>query len=307
MSNNIGVIEQFPGAREMLVDQSLDRMRRRYFIDMLMRGVLITSLLLTFVPLVAVLWFTLQKGLGAINIQFLTTSMFSVGPLDESGGVLHSIVGTLQQVAIASAIAIPLGIAIAIYLNEYGRSAFSVFLRFFVDVMTGIPSIVAGLFVFSFWVLSLHQGFSGFSAGLALAVLMLPTVARSSEEMLRLVPSELREASFALGVSQWRTVLFVVLPTALSGITTGIVLAIARVTGETAPLLMTAFGYDAMKYDVFNGPQSSLPLFVFSQAGSSFDVAIERAWGGALTLIVIVLLLTFIARVLSGRTQRNAR
>src|SRR5207237_770327 len=182
-----------------------------------------------------------------------------------------------------------------------GRGPLRTAVRFLVDVMTGIPSIVAGLFIFAFWVLGLHRGFSGLAAGLALAVLMLPVVVRSSEEMLKLVPDELREAAYALGVPRWRTVLSVVLPTASAGITTGVLLAVARVTGETAPLLLTAFGFDAIKTSPFRGPQSGLPLFVFSQAGSAFAVAIRRAWAGALTLIVVVLLLTVVARLLTRR------
>jgi len=212
-------------------------------------------------------------------------------------------VGTIEQVGIAALLSIPLGLLVAIYIVEYGTSRLSTGVRFLVDVMTGVPSIVAGLFVFAFWVLGLHQGFSGLAASLALAVLMLPVVVRSSEEMLRLVPTDLREASYALGVPRWRTVLSVVLPTASGGITTGIVLAIARVTGETAPLLVTAFGFDAIKTSPFKGPQSNLSLFVFQNASSAFEVAVQRAWAAALTLIVVVLVLITAARLL-GRLNR---
>ena len=229
--------------------------------------------------------------------------MKGVGPLDKSGGVYHSVVGTIEQVGIAALLSIPLGLLVAIYIVEYGTSRLSTGVRFLVDVMTGVPSIVAGLFVFAFWVLGLHQGFSGLAASLALAVLMLPVVVRSSEEMLRLVPTDLREASYALGVPRWRTVLSVVLPTASGGITTGIVLAIARVTGETAPLLVTAFGFDAIKTSPFKGPQSNLSLFVFQNASSAFEVAVQRAWAAALTLIVVVLVLITAARLL-GRLNR---
>jgi phosphate transport system permease protein len=175
--------------------------------------------------------------------------------------------------------------------------------RFVVDVMTGIPSIVAGLFVFAFWVVGLHRGFSGLAAAFALTVLMLPVVVRTSEEMLKLVPADLREASWALGVPRWRTIVSVVLPSASAGLTTGVMLAIARVTGETAPLLLTAFGFDAINTDPVHGPQSSLPLYVFGQAQSAFDVAVDRAWAGALTLIVVVLLLTTAARLLTRRNR----
>src|SRR5207248_7264931 len=162
---------------------------------------------------------------------------------------------------------------------------------------------VAGLFIYAFWVLGLHKGFSGFAAAMALSVLMLPIVVRSAEEMLKLVPDSLREASLALGLPKWRTILSIVLPTASPGLTTGVVLAIARVTGETAPLLLTAFGFDSVHNNPFRGPQSSLPLFVFSQASSPFTTAIDRAWAGALTLIVVVLVLTVVARVITSRSR----
>jgi phosphate transport system permease protein len=264
---------------------------------------IVFAVLLALLPLVGVLGYTLQRGSHALSLNFLTHSMRGVGPLDANGGVYHSIVGTLEQVGIAGAISIPLGLAVAIYLVEYGRGPLASAVRILVDVMTGIPSIVAGLFIFAFWVLALHQGFSGLAAGLSLAVLMLPVVVRSSEEMLRLVSSELREGAYALGIPKWRTIASVVLPTASAGITTGVMLAIARVTGETAPLLLTAFGNDAINTNPFNGPQSGLPLFVFTQASSAFDVAIRRAWAGALTLILIVVLLTVIARLMTRRNR----
>jgi phosphate transport system permease protein len=264
---------------------------------------LISALFLALVPLVAVLYYTLERGLQAISPGFFTHSMSGVGPLEDAGGAYHAIIGTLEQVLIASIISIPIGLLAAIYIVEYGRGRLAYWIRFFVDVMTGLPSIVAGLFIFAFWVLGLHKGFSGFAAGMALSILMLPIVVRASEEMLKLVPDDLREASYALGVPRWRTILSVVVPSASAGLTTGIILAVARVTGETAPLLLTAFGFDAIRNNPFSGPQSGLPLFVFTQAGSAFAVAVNRAWAGALTLIVIVLLLTVIARVLTRRNR----
>jgi len=264
---------------------------------------MVSSVALALVPLVAVLSYTVQKGAAAISPGFLTHSMRGVGPLDAGGGAYHAIIGTVEQVFIASLISIPLGLLVAIYLVEYGRGRFAWWVRFFVDVMTGIPSIVAGLFLFAFWVLGLHKGFSGLAAGMALAILMLPIVVRASEEMLKLVPNDLREASWALGVPRWRTIVSVVLPAASAGLTTGVMLAIARVTGETAPLLLTAFGFDAIRTNPLHGAQSGLPLYVFAQAGSAFTVAINRAWAGALTLIVIVLLLTVAARLLTRRNR----
>jgi phosphate transport system permease protein len=263
----------------------------------------VSALGLALVPLVAVLYYTVERGVQALTPGFLTHSMSGVGPLEDAGGAYHAIIGTVEQVLIASIISIPIGLLAAIYIVEYGRGKVAYWVRFFVDVMTGLPSIVAGLFIFAFWVLGLHKGFSGFAAGMALAILMLPIVVRASEEMLKLVPDELREASYALGVPRWRTILSVVLPSASAGLTTGIILAVARVTGETAPLLLTAFGFDAIRTNPFSGPQSGLPLFVFAQAGSAFNVAVNRAWAGALTLIVIVLLLTVVARLLTRRNR----
>ena len=259
--------------------------------------------LIALIPLVGVIAYTVGKGLGAIDWSFLSTTLRGVGPLDTNGGIYHAIVGTIEQVLIASLIAVPLGILAAVYTVEYGRGRLAAAVRFFIDVMTGIPSIVAGLFIFAFWVLALHQGFSGFAAGMSLAVLMLPVVARASEEMLKLVPDELREASYALGVPKWRTVLSVVLPVASAGITTGVILAVARVTGETAPLLLTAFGFDSVNYNPFHGPQSAMPLFVYQQATSAFKVAVDRAWGAALVLILFVVLLSLIARLLTRRNR----
>lgn len=281
--------------------------RRRRVVNAVACSALGIAVAIALIPLVAVLAYTISEGAERISWQFLYHSMFGVGPLDPHGGAYHAILGTVEQVGLASLIAVPLGLLVAIYIVEYGRGRLRNAVRFLIDVMTGIPSIVAGLFIFSFWVIGLNQGFSGFAAALSLAVLMLPVVVRSAEEMLKLVPNDLREASYALGVPRWRTILSVVLPTAAGGITTGVMLAVARVTGETAPLLLTAFGFDAIRRSPFEGPQSALPLYVFSQAGSAFDVAVRRAWAGALTLIVIVLALTVIARAVAARTGAKAK
>ncbi len=257
------------------------------------------AFVLALVPLVSVLGYTLVKGLGRLDLDFLTRSMRNVGPRDSYGGAYHAILGTLQQVAIASVIAVPIGVLTAVYLVEYGKGRLAKVITFFVDVMTGIPSIVAGLFILSFWVLGLGRGYSGFAGGLALSILMVPVVVRSSEEMLKLVPDELREASLALGVPRWRTILKVVIPTAIAGIVTGIMLAVARVTGETAPVLVTVFGFDSINANPFNGPQSSLPLYVFSENGRGLQFATDRAWAAALTLILIVMLLNLMARAIA--------
>ncbi|MCT9931221.1 phosphate ABC transporter permease PstA [Planotetraspora sp. A-T 1434] len=252
------------------------------------------------IPLLSVLWLVVKNGLKRFDVEFLTHSMRNIGARDAGGGAYHAIVGTLEQVLLASLIAVPLGLLTAIYLVEYGNGGrLSRIISFFVDVMTGVPSVVSGLFVLAFWVLVLGMSFSGFAGALALSILMMPVVVRSAEEMLRLVPNELREASYALGVPKWRTIVKVVLPTAFTGIVTGVMLAVARVAGETAPLLLTVFITDSINTDPFHGPQMGLPLYVFDQAGRPTDTAIDRAWAGALTLILIVMLLNLVARLIS--------
>jgi phosphate transport system permease protein len=281
----------------------LVRTARRGAVDRLFTTLAWGSFLLALVPLVSVVGLVVKRGLARFDVDFLTHSMNGITPRDSNGGAYHAIIGTLEQVGLASLIAIPLGLLAAIYVVERQRGVLVNAVRFVTDVMTGVPSIVAGLFVFTFWVLALHQGFSGFAAALALAILMLPTVVRSTEVVLTLVPDSLREASLALGVAKWKTVVKVVLPTAASGITTGVVLAIARVTGETAPLLLTALNFDSINSNPFHGQQASLPSFVFFQAGVPGQAAADRAWAGALTLLILVLLLNLVARLIARRTR----
>jgi phosphate transport system permease protein len=267
--------------------------------DRLMTSVVVVCTCAAILPLVAVLGFTIIKGMAVLNVSFLTHTMRGVAEQDPDGGIYHAIIGTLEQVGLATLMAVPFGLLVAIYLVEYSSGRLGQVVSFFVDVMTGLPSIVAGLFIFALWILALGRGFSGFAGSLALALLMLPTVVRSTEEMLKVVPDSLREGSYALGVQKWVTVLRIVLPTALAGIVTGVMLAVARVTGETAPLLLTVFGNPALNFDPFSGPQASLPLFVFSEAGLPNETAINRAWAAALVLILIVLVLTILARVIA--------
>jgi phosphate transport system permease protein len=255
---------------------------------------------LAVIPLVTVLWTVVKNGIHRFDGEFFTHSMNAIGPRDAGGGAYHAIIGTVEQVGLASLLAIPSGVLTAVYLVEYGRdSRLAKVVTFFVDVMTGVPSIVSGLFVFAFWLALLGFEYMGFAGSMALAVLMLPTVVRATEEMLKLVPSDLREAAYALGVPRWRTICFVVLPTAFTGIVTGVMLAIARVMGETAPLLMTVFVTTAINNNPFKGPQMSLPLFVWDQAQLPQQLAIDRAWTGALTLIILVLLLNLVARLIA--------
>ncbi|TDE56080.1 phosphate ABC transporter permease PstA [Nonomuraea mesophila] len=268
--------------------------------DRIVQGLVYLAFALAVVPLVSVLWLVISNGLARFDLTFLTHSMRGIGARDAGGGAYHAIIGTLEQVLLSSLISVPIGLLTAIYLVEYGNGGrLSRAISFFVDVMTGIPSVVAGLFVLAFWILFLGMPYSGFAGAMALSILMMPTVVRSAEEMLRLVPDDLREASYALGVAKWRTILKVVLPTAFTGIVTGVMLAVARVAGETAPLLLTVFFTDSINNDPFTGPQMGLPLYVFDQAARPNDTAIDRAWTGALTLILIVMLLNLVARLIA--------
>jgi phosphate transport system permease protein len=280
---------------------------RRRTVDRIMRSLAWLAFLVALTPLVIVLGYTISRGAKRFSWTFLTHSMAGVAPTDTGGGASHAIIGTVEQVLITSALAVPLGLAAAVYLTEYGRGWLPRAIRFFVDVMTGVPSIVAGLFIYVFWVLGLHQGFSGFAGSLALVILMLPVIIRSAEEMLLLVPKALREASYALGVPQWKTIVKIVLPTASAGLVTGIMLAVARVIGETAPLLLTVFGTQFTNKNPFSGPQEGLPLFIYNQALQAYQPAIDRAWAGALTLILIVVILYTAARLLTRRNQLAGR
>lgn len=228
---------------------------------------------------------------------FLSHSMGLVADSEPGGGIYHAILGSLEQVGLATAIGAPIGVLTAIYLVEYGRGRLALAVTFFVDVMTGIPSIVAGLFILSLMLILDLQPF-GFAGSLALAILMMPVVVRSTEEMLKLVPNELREASLALGIPKWRTILKVVLPTSLGGITTGVMLAVARIAGETAPVLLLVFGNPFINANPFEGAQASLPLYIYQQYAQSAGAgaAYDRAWAASLTLIAFVMILNLGAR-----------
>ncbi|MGW0085441.1 phosphate ABC transporter permease PstA [Streptomyces sp. NPDC003393] len=254
--------------------------------------------LVAVVPLASLVWVTVERGAKGLDGYFLSHSMAGVADTEPGGGIYHALVGTLEQVGLATLIAVPIGVLTAIYLVEYGRGGLAKAVTFFVDVMTGIPSIVAGLFVLSFWILILKMGYSGFAGSLALAILMMPVVVRSTEEMLKLVPNELREASLALGVPKWRTILKVVLPTSIGGIATGVMLSIARITGETAPVLLLVWGTNFINSNPFKDPQASLPLYIYQQYANSSGsgAAYDRAWAAALTLIAFVMILNLVAR-----------
>jgi len=256
---------------------------------------------LAMLPLISLVWTVLSKGLPGLSMAFFTETMRGV--IGEGGGIAHAIVGTLLVTGLAAVISIPIGLMAAIYLVEYGRGRLAKWVTFLVDVMTGIPSIVAGLFAYALFVVFYGPGVRMGAAGsVALSVLMIPVVVRSSEEMLKLVPNELREASYALGVPRWRTIVKVVLPTAVAGIATGVTLSIARVIGETAPLLLVCGLTTSMNTDLFNGRMTTLPVFTYySYATPGFppEAGYDIAWSAALVLITIVMALNLVARVIS--------
>jgi len=275
---------------------------RRQATNRLVTSLVVTAFIIALLPLISLLSTVVINGIARLDLTFFTYSMRNI--VGEGGGALHAIVGTLLITGMATLISVPIGLLTAIYLVEYGRGALARAITFFVDVMTGIPSIVAGLFAFAFFALILDDpGIRfGFGGSVALSLLMIPVVVRSSEEMLKIVPNELREASYALGVPKWLTILKVVIPTSIAGITTGITLAIARVIGETAPLLIIAGFTASMNYDLFSDRMMSLPVYVYTQyanPGSDVQPYLDRAWAGALTLILIVMALNLIARLVA--------
>jgi phosphate transport system permease protein len=252
--------------------------------------------------LVWMVWFAVAKGLPKLALGFFTEDLSKVGPLNPGGGAKHAIIGTLEQVGIATGVVVPIAIMTAVYLNELqGRLARPV--RFIVDAMSGLPSIVAGLLVFTVVVPS--QGFSGVAGSMALAVLMLPTVTRASEEILRTVPDTLREGALALGAPEWKLVQRVVLPTALAGLVTAAILGVARAIGETAPMLLTAFGADTTNKSPLHGPQDDLPLFVWKLVRSPVPTQVQRGFTGALILVMLIFVLFAIARYVANRGQRR--
>lgn len=271
---------------------------RRQAKDRIATGLVWVAFLVALVPLISLVWVTVVRGIKVLDVYFLTHSMGLVADSQPGGGIYHAIIGSLEQVGLATLIAAPIGVLTAIYLVEYGRGRLAQAVTFFVDVMTGVPSIVAGLFILSLMLIFDMQPF-GFAGSMALAILMMPVVVRSTEEMLKLVPNELREASLALGVPKWRTILKVVLPTSIGGITTGIMLAIARIAGETAPVLLLVFGNRFINNNPFEGPQQSLPLYVYQQYAAGNEYAYDRAWAASLALIAFVMILNLVARAIA--------
>ncbi len=276
---------------------------RRRLTDRAARAIALALTLLALVPLFLIVFHLLGKGLGAFSVEFFTTDPTGRF-LGEAGGIRSAIVGTLIIVGLATAIAVPLGIAVALYLVEYGKaSRFANTVRYFIDVMTGVPSVVFGLFVYIVLVVAQIGGtFAAWKGAVALALLMLPVVARSSEVVLGLVPDSLRESALALGAPRWRVVLRIVLPTALPGLVTGAMLAVARAAGETAPLLFTVAFVTGLSTNV-GERMNSLPMQIFNDVGQAQDRLVERAWGAALTLVLLILAVTLVARLVQRRSR----
>jgi phosphate transport system permease protein len=273
--------------------------------DRLARGLITAGTAIALIPLILVIYYLLKKGLGSWSWSFFSTdptgnTFFKTSSI---GGIKSAILGTVEIVALASAIAIPIGIGVAVWLVEYGRQSwFAQLVRFFVDVLTGVPSIVFGLFIYIVLVVGTGSSYAGYKGSLALSLLMLPVVIRSAEVILLLIPGALRESALALGAPRWKVIFRIVLPTALPGMVTGILLAIARAAGETAPLLFTAATTRNTDFNLSHF-MNSLPVQIYNDVTSPTTSVVNRAWGAALTLVVMILLLNLIARLISRRSR----
>ncbi|MGC2240869.1 MAG: phosphate ABC transporter permease PstA [Acidimicrobiia bacterium] len=299
------ITESRPPDRMRSLHERTPNAARRNRRNRMMTSLLVLAVVLALIPIVLILVEVIRRGIAAMNWEFLTsTQIFS--QRTEGGGYLNGLVGTLYMVVIASLVAVPLGVGAATYVVEYKDSKLAPFIQFFTDVMTGVPSIFIGLYVYALLVqgnIGFSIGFSTLAGGLALSILMLPIVARTSEEVLRLVPDDLRNAAYGLGARRWQVVTQIVLPTASSGLITGSMLAIGRAAGETAPLLLTALGAFTIVPNLINAPQSALPLIIYNEARGPYEAAHARAWAGALELMLLVLIVTIVARTLSGRSE----
>jgi phosphate transport system permease protein len=270
---------------------------RRRIVDILATLAAGGSVVIVLLPLIAIFGYLVYKGIGALNWAFLTQTPKPVG--EAGGGMANAIGGSILILGIASIFGVPLGIGAGIYLAEYGRGRFGDLIRFTADVLNGVPSIVIGIVGYSIVVLT-QKHFSALAGGVALAIMMVPTITRATEEMLLLVPTQVREAAYGLGVPRWRTTISITLRTATSGVITGVMLAFARIAGETAPLLFTAFGNQYWNWNV-NQPTAALPLQIFTYAISPFDEWHRQAWAGALILIILIVLAVTAVRIAAGR------
>ena len=290
-------------APDQLARFNVSPARRRK--DKIARNTILAGTLLALIPLVLIVYYLLLKGLGSWSPSFFTTDPTGNTFFKSSsiGGIKSAILGTVEIVALASAIAVPIGVGVAVWLVEYGKSSwFAQVVRFFVDVLTGVPSIVFGLFIYIVLVVGTGSSFAGYKGSLALSLLMLPVVIRSAEVILLLIPGALRESALALGAPRWRVIFSIVLPTALPGMVTGVLLAIARAAGETAPLLFTAAATNKTNFNLGQF-MNSLPVQIYSDVTSPTTAVVNRAWGAALTLVVMILLLNLIARLIARRSR----
>jgi len=290
-------------ADERLARFAVSPARRRK--DAIARRTILGATIVALIPLVLIVYYLLSKGLGAWNANFFTTDPTGNTFFKSSsiGGIKSAILGTIEMVALASAIAVPIGVGVAVWLVEYGKTGwFAQAVRFFVDVLTGVPSIVFGLFIFIVLVVGTGSSFAGYKGSLALSLLMLPVVIRSAEVILLLVPAGLRESALALGAPRWKVIFSIVLPTALPGMVTGVLLAVARAAGETAPLLFTAASTKKTSFNL-GGFMNSLPVQIYGDVTSPTTAVVNRAWGAALTLVTLILLLNLIARLISRRSR----
>jgi phosphate transport system permease protein len=270
----------------------------RRFKNAFAAALFVVAFAIAVIPLVWVLWIVIERGwYGVTRSTWWTHSLQGVLPEQFAGGIYHALYGTLVQAGVAAILAVPLGLMAAVYLVEYGGGALARATTFMVDVLAGVPSIVAALFIFALWIATLGFEQSAFAVSLALVLLMLPVVVRSTEEMLKLVPDELREASYALGIPKWVTILRIVMPTALPGIIAGVLLSLARVIGETAPVLVLVGYSRAINFDVFHGNMASLPLLIYTELTNPQHAGFLRIWGAALTLIIVVAILNLLAAV----------
>ncbi|KAA0021846.1 phosphate ABC transporter permease PstA [Antrihabitans cavernicola] len=282
---------------------------RRRVTDLTATVLVTLSVLIALVPLVWVLWTVIAKGLPAVTSQtWFTNSLSGLLPASPGGGVYHGLIGTLIQGLVCAVFSIPLGIFVAIYLVEYaGNSRLGKLTTFMVDILSGVPSIVAALFIYALWVVTFGMTKSAFAVSLALVLLMVPVVVRSTEEMLKIVSQDLREASYALGVPKWKTIARIVIPTALSGIITGVMLALARVMGETAPLLILVGYAPFINFDMFKGEMGSLPGVMVAEMNNPTDAGVNRIWGAALTLILLIAILNIFAKLVGRFSSVNTR
>ena len=270
--------------------------------DAIVNSLVAFGAIVTVIPIASILFTVVQKGLPGISLNLFVSDMSMATPTDplSNGGLLHAITGTLALVTLALIMSVPIGILTALYLTEI-KGRFTSPIRFLVQAMSGVPSIVAGLFILSAILYPITKSFSGFMGALALTILMIPTIARTSEEVLNLIPNDLREAGVALGGTQWRTVAMIVLPAAKSGLITAVILGVARIAGETAPLLLLTGGGDKVNPNAFNGPLGSLPYYIWKSFNAGSPEAITRAWAGLLVLVGLVLILFTAARYLGSK------